>query len=87
MDIMAPGTTLREIYYAAIGIKEIGGIGLYPDWEPHPGVHLDTRRRKSSGAVYSWMGIDTFDAAGDETGQVLVAINFNTISERLRARA
>lgn len=34
-----------------------GGFGLYPDWEPRPGIHLDIRPRTSK-YITKWGGID-----------------------------
>ena len=34
-----------------------GGIGLYPDWKPHPGLHLDIRPLKADGAPATWSRI------------------------------
>jgi hypothetical protein len=36
-----------------------GGIGIYPDWSPFPGLHLDVR--PAEGDVAKWAGVDDGD--------------------------
>ncbi len=50
-----PESSLREAYNAAVEVSAIGGIGVYPDWKPRPGMHIDGRPRKG-GRVANWMG-------------------------------
>lgn len=57
IDVMPLDVSLSEFYQAAREIKEIGGIGLYPDWLPFPGAHIDLRKRKFNGALATWSGI------------------------------
>lgn len=33
-----------------------GGFGLYPDWQPSPGIHIDIRPRDNK--IVKWGGID-----------------------------
>jgi hypothetical protein len=41
---------LIENYHAAL--KEFGGVGVYPDWMPYPGLHIDGREDKAT-----WAGV------------------------------
>lgn len=74
VDVMLPqGPTLKT---AALVAKEVGfsGIGVYPDWAPHQGLHLDIRPKK---------GIAQWGAIKDNMGkQVYVGIE-RVIGERL----
>lgn len=57
IDIMLPqGPDLATAYERA---KTIGftGIGLYPDWKPYPGMHLDIRPGRKPGDPAKWAGI------------------------------
>lgn len=45
---------LKEAYDIAL-TTDAGGIGLYPDWRPRPGIHLDSRERGSRPA--QWGGV------------------------------
>ena len=51
-DVMPLGADLQTAYRVA---REVGfhGIGLYPDWKPHPGLHLDVR----PGPLALWSGL------------------------------
>jgi len=58
IDIMIPGIT--EMSYSVaqdlIGIAQrvgFGGIGVYPDWHPLPGMHLDVRPQRN-GIATTW---------------------------------
>ena len=56
-DIMLPdGPDLETAYNVA---KAVGftGIGVYPDWKPYPGLHLDTRRLEAGQAIATWAGV------------------------------
>lgn len=35
-----------------------GGIGVYLDWKPYPGLHLDIRPLKADGGPATWTRID-----------------------------
>lgn len=44
IDVMIPTMVNRSDRVAAVELAELcgfGGIGLYPDWTPHSGLHLD----------------------------------------------
>lgn len=46
------------------------GVGLYPDWKPRPGMHLDVRPDRTPTNPATWAGI-----RNDEGYQVYVGIN------------
>jgi len=54
IDVMPVGVSLERAYQVA---REVGftGIGLYPDWQPRPGIHLDMRpgRKPENPALWS----------------------------------
>lgn len=57
IDVMIDGpTTLAECRDIA---KEVGfsGIGVYPDWRPCKGCHLDIRPGRALGNPATWAGI------------------------------
>lgn len=57
IDVMLPaGPSLKE---AAQIAREVGftGIGVYPNWKPFPGLHLDVRTGRSSGNPATWARI------------------------------
>lgn len=56
LDVMLPITTLDYAFEVA---KEVGftGIGLYPDWTPYKGIHLDVRLGRTPGKPAKWAGI------------------------------
>lgn len=39
--------------------REVGftGIGIYPDWKPRPGIHVDVRTDRQPGAPALWAGV------------------------------
>lgn len=39
--------------------REVGftGIGIYPDWKPRPGLHLDKRTDRQPGKPAEWAGV------------------------------
>lgn len=56
-DVMLPeGPDLETAFGIA---KAVGftGIGVYPDWSPYPGLHLDIRKLKPGQAIATWAGI------------------------------
>lgn len=57
VDLMPYGIEargLKEAYNIALQTGA-GGIGLYPDWSPRPGIHLDSRPKGTRPA--QWAGI------------------------------
>lgn len=55
IDLFPLDNSLGEVYAAAKQVPMIGGVGLYPDWSPSPGVHVDIRPRKLDGTLAEWM--------------------------------
>lgn len=58
IDIMPMEASLNQLYFAIQNIPEFGGVGLYPNWSPRAGAHVDIRVRKDSGALYQWAQVD-----------------------------
>lgn len=67
IDVMPLDATLQEAFDAARQVDTIGGIGVYPDWKPMPGLHLDTRPR-NGGHLATWMGLRLADGRQHYTG-------------------
>lgn len=63
IDIMPIDSSLEELYQAVKTIPEIGGVGVYPDWLPYPGAHIDLRARKPGGGLATWSGIKLADGS------------------------
>lgn len=60
VDTMPEGVrTPEELRHAMNVARTVGftGIGVYPDWHPSPGLHLDVRRSHRPGAPAMWGGI------------------------------
>jgi len=69
-DVLIPGAQPSELegfYRVAREVEVFGGIGVYPDWEPWPGLHLDTRERDPQ-APATWAGLDDEDGKQFYTG-------------------
>lgn len=67
-DVFPEGMRTRADAERAIRCAEqagFTGIGVYPDWDPAPGLHLDTR---DGDRVARWGFVDT-----DQGGQRMVA--------------
>jgi len=56
VDVMLPFSTLQQGYDAARAAG-FSGIGVYPDWKPSHGMHLDNRPTRSSDAPALWSGV------------------------------
>ena len=56
IDVMPLDVDLKTAYAAAMQLKAIGGVGVYPDWLPLPGLHLDLRPRKNN-HIAQWAGV------------------------------
>jgi len=56
--------------------KETGftGIGVYPDWEPRWGMHLDVRDDREPGDPAVWSGIKVWDRDEERMVQVYRAL-------------
>lgn len=79
LDIFAEGLTTRGDMERAVGLAMrtgFTGIGVYPDWQPHPGLHLDVRTSEAPGDPALWGGLD------DGEGQYYVG--YETALERMR---
>ena len=56
-DVMLPdGPDLQTAFKLA---KAVGftGIGVYPDWSPYPGLHLDIRKLRPGQSIATWAGV------------------------------
>lgn len=53
-------TEMRQFYNLAISIG-FTGIGVYPQWLPHAGFHLDVRDDRFAGNPATWAGVKTAD--------------------------
>lgn len=49
---------LQHAYAVARSLGLFGGIGVYPDWHPYPGLHLDVRTDRDPAQPALWAGID-----------------------------
>lgn len=62
VDVMPVGMTTEAAKRRAVEIaRDVGftGIGLYPDWQPWPGLHLDVRADREPGDPAEWAGVKT----------------------------
>jgi hypothetical protein len=66
-DLMLPDISLGDAYQAARALG-FTGIGLYPDWKPYHGIHLDMRKTRTRDNPALWAGVKTGE------GQKYVAI-------------
>ena len=58
LDVLIPEhITLERAYNVARGVGMFSGIGVYPDWQPRHGLHLDTRKDRTPAAPATWAGI------------------------------
>lgn len=55
--LIPPGKNLEQIYNYARNARQFSGIGVYPDWQPRPGIHLDTRQGRTPGDPATWSGL------------------------------
>jgi len=69
IDIMPIDADLKTAYKAAKEIKEIGAVGVYPDWKPRAGLHIDLRDRKANSSIAEWSGLATAQ------GQIYRSVN------------
>ncbi|MFQ3229721.1 hypothetical protein [Reinekea sp.] len=52
-DIMFPGATVEDLKeYFEVAKRIFGGVGVYPDWKPSAGFHVDVRPNSAS-----WSGV------------------------------
>ncbi|TXR52066.1 hypothetical protein [Reinekea thalattae] len=53
VDVMFPNATEDDLKgYYAVAVEYFGGVGVYPDWLPYAGFHLDNRDTSAT-----WSGI------------------------------
>lgn len=67
----------RQYRRNAVGIAiDTGftGVGVYPDWEPHWGLHLDARPGREPGNPATWSGIKIWDRDEQRMVQVYRAL-------------
>jgi len=60
VDVMPEGMNTAADRSRAVAIaKAVGftGIGIYPDWNPRAGLHLDVRKPETPGYVATWAGL------------------------------
>lgn len=57
----------REAVNKALGVG-FTGVGIYPDWQPMPGMHVDVRTTRNADNPATWAGIDSPD------GQIYVGL-------------
>lgn len=61
-DLLPNGMDTREDMERAIRLAQslgFTGIGIYPDWKPSPGLHLDVRHEKKPGHPAIWGAVKT----------------------------
>lgn len=71
---------LLDFYLMAERMNFWGGIGVYPHWFPHPGIHIDTR----SDVCYNrpgarWMGIKKQIPESNKKKQIYVSLDNRNI--------
>lgn len=59
VDVMPKGVYLDEAYLVAKNLNKFTGIGVYPDWLPLPGLHLDVRSDRTPMNPATWSGLKT----------------------------
>lgn len=52
---------LTQFYNLVRSMNWFSGVGVYPDWKPYPGLHLDTRTDRMADNPAKWAGIQTAD--------------------------
>lgn len=60
LDLMPKGMDTAYDRRRAVNIAmAVGftGIGIYPDWQPRPGIHVDVREPKEPGHIAMWSGV------------------------------
>lgn len=62
-DVMVEGIPLTDAYEIARGLKLFSGVGVYPDWGPAPGLHLDVRPDRTPDNPATWAGMKLADGS------------------------
>ncbi len=57
IDVMIPKADLYEAYKTVRRIEIFSGIGVYPNWKPYKGFHLDMRESRDAGTPALWAGL------------------------------
>lgn len=66
-DLMIPSMQTADDRREVVRIaRQVGftGIGLYPEWKPHQGIHVDVREDRQEGSPAMWAGL--LDANGNQ---------------------
>lgn len=63
-DVMIPESVPLSRAYQVARSVGFHGIGLYPDWKPRHGLHLDMRKDRTPGNPAMW---SAFNVAGKQT--------------------
>lgn len=64
VDIMPEGfSTMEEFREFFFQARDLGftGIGIYPDWSPRAGAHLDVRSGRKKGDPAKWSAISYYE--------------------------
>lgn len=78
VDVMPYGITSRIDFLRAVDIaRGVGftGIGVYPDWKPLPGLHLDWRDDRTAGDPAMWGAYRPADGGPQRYVSVAAALN------------
>lgn len=69
-DVLLPHVDLTDEPLARrvidLACEVFGGVGLYLEWQPHNGLHLDSRPHKRDGSSATWCRADGEYLALDE---------------------
>lgn len=71
IDFFPDGMDGAALTHKAVSIARscgFTGIGIYPNWQPRPGLHVDVRVDEAPGHPATWGGVD------GENGQVYVGL-------------
>jgi len=63
-DVFLEGMNCKPTTNKALGLAMrtgFTGIGVYPDWQPQPGLHLDVRQSERPGEPALWGMLDDGD--------------------------
>jgi len=74
VDVMLPNFDQYTAYKKIRALELFNGIGVYPDWKPHKGFHLDMRSDKTALAPALWSGIN-IKTADNKNKQVYKGVN------------